>query len=213
MALNLGIPTLSATFMSLTNLTSAGQVAGISIIAAGGTLLELILSQIVINMRYFLMSLSLSQKLDSSFTTFRRLIISFGITDEIFVVAASRKHLVSPAYMYGLILLPVIGWTGGTFLGCIAAEILPGAMKAALSIAIYGMFIAIIVPPSRSQKNILAAVILSVAVSCLFRYAPPLQGISVGFVIIVSAVAISLIMARLAPIREVSGATAEEVKS
>ena len=115
--INLGLSVLAAAGISLTNLTSAGQVAGVGIIAAGGTLIEMVMTQLVINLRYSLFAISLSQKLDSSFTTPHRIAASFGITDEIFAVTYAQEGKVKPAYMYGVILISALGWVGGTALG------------------------------------------------------------------------------------------------
>ena len=202
MAVSNGLPVLAAVLTSMTNLTSAGQVAGIGIIAAGGTLLEMILAQFIINMRYALMSISLSQKLDGSFTTLHRFLASFGITDEIFAVASGKGREISNRYMYGLILAPFIGWTTGTFLGAIAGEVLPESIKAALGIAIYGMFIAIFIPPARKSAGVLTVVAVSAGLSCCFRYIPVLSGVSSGFVIIICALIASVAGALLFPVKE-----------
>ncbi|MBQ8781293.1 MAG: AzlC family ABC transporter permease [Oscillospiraceae bacterium] len=202
MAVSNGLPVLAAVLTSMTNLTSAGQVAGIGIIAAGGTLLEMILAQLIINMRYALMSISLSQKLDGSFTTLHRFLASFGITDEIFAVASGKGREISNKYMYGLILFPFIGWSTGTFLGAIAGEVLPESIKAALGIAIYGMFIAIFIPPARKSVGVLTVVAVSAGLSCCFKYIPVLSGVSGGFVIIICALAASAAGAMLFPVKE-----------
>lgn len=179
-----GMSILQATLTSLTNLTSAGQVAGIAIIAASGSLTEMMLTQLIINLRYSLMAISLTQRLDDSFTTPRRMIAAFAITDEIFAVASSRPHPISAKYMYALALLPIIGWTAGTFLGAAAGELLPAAVTSALGLSIYGMFMAIIIPPARRSTGILLAVIFGAALSCAMYY---FTNISQGFSIIICA--------------------------
>ena len=195
-----GLSPLAATLISLTNLTSAGQVAGLAIILGAGPLLEMALTQLVINIRYFLMSLSLSQRLDGSFTLRHRLLASFGITDEIFGVAASQKEPLTPRYMYGLMLLPIVGWTLGTLLGAVAGNILPDGLKHALGIAIYGMFVAIVVPPMRSERGVLVGVTVAVALSCLISYLPLFSFITSGFSIILSAAVAATVAALLFPI-------------
>ena len=200
-AVKSGISGLGAVFISATNLTSAGQVAGIEIIAAAGTLLEMAVTQFIINLRYMLMSLSLSQKTDESFTLLDRLIISFGITDEIFGVASS-KHRIYPIYMYGLVLMPFVGWTCGTLLGAFAGEILPEALKSSLGLAIYGMFIAIIIPPAKKEKGVLLSIIIAVALSFSLYYIPIFNFITEGFSIIICAVLSAGIAAYVQPIRE-----------
>ena len=198
-AVGMGIAPIGTILISLTNLTSAGQVAGIGIIAACGTLIEMILAQLIINMRYCLMGLALTQKLDDSFTTPHRMITSFAITDEVFAVAAAERGLIGRRFMYGLITLPPVGWTLGTALGVYAGQILPVSVCAALGLAIYSMFIAIIVPPAKADKGVLCAVIIASAMSCVFYYIPLFNGISQGFSIIICAVTASGIMAYIAP--------------
>ena len=142
----LGVPALITVLISMTNLTSAGQLAGITVIAEAGTILEMIATQLIINSRYSLMSISLSQKLDKTFTLPARLTGSFGITDEVFAAASTRKGDISKHYLYGLILMPYFAWALGTLLGAAAGEILPEMLKNALGIVIYGMFTAIVFP-------------------------------------------------------------------
>ena len=204
LAVRLGLPVPGAVAISATNLTSAGQAAGVEIIAAGGTLLEMVLTQLVINLRYALMGFSLSQKLDETFTTPRRLLVSFGITDEIYAVAISQPERLTATYMLGLILTPMLGWITGTALGAAAGQLLPAVVSNAMGIVLYGMFLAIIVPPSRKDKRVLLVVLLAAAVSCLFRYLLP--AVSGGFAVIVSALAASVAGALLCPVSEEAAA-------
>lgn len=204
LAVRLGLPVLGTVAISATNLTSAGQAAGVEIIAAGGTLLEMALTQLVINLRYALMGFSLSQKLDATFTTPRRLLVSFGITDEIYAVAISQPERLTATYMLGLILTPMLGWITGTALGAAAGQLLPAVVSNAMGIVLYGMFLAIIVPPSRKDKRVLLVVLLAAAVSCLFRYLLP--AVSGGFAVIVSALAASVAGALLCPVSEEAAA-------
>ena len=200
MAVRSGLSVFSAVMISVTNLTSAGQAAGVEIIAAAGTLLEMALTQLIINVRYSLMGISLSQKLDKSFTVPHRLLASYGITDEIFAVASAQVHPVTPAYMYGLILISFLGWSSGTFLGAAAGEILPLTVTNAMGIVLYGMFIAIIIPPSRKQKSVLFAVIAAALCSILFKYV--FTAVSAGFAIIISACAAAAAAALIFPVKE-----------
>ena len=196
-----GFDIWQAVLISLTNLTSAGQLAGVPIIAAGGSLLELAITQLVINSRYALMSVSLSQKLGASITMLDRFIIAFANTDEVFAIAASNRSKVGKRYMYGLIIPPIVGWTLGTFLGAVAGDVLPPSVSSALGIAIYGMFIAIVVPPAKKEGRVLGCVLLSVVLSLLFYYLPILKNnIPSGFTIIICAVAASAFMAALSPL-------------
>ncbi len=187
-AVGMGIPPIAAILISMTNLTSAGQVAGIGIIAAGGGYIEMALAQLIINMRYALMSLSLSQKLDSKYNLFHRIVSAFGITDEIFAVAAGQKSDVPPKYMYGLITLPYIFWAAGTAGGAFLGEVLPENIKAALGIAIYGMFIAIVIPPAKKNGGILRVALMAALLSCIIYYVPIFDGISSGISVIICTV-------------------------
>lgn len=200
MAVKAGLSILAAVGISVTNLTSAGQAAGVAIIAAGGSYIEMALTQLVINIRYSLMGLSLSQRLDKSFTTPHRLLASFGITDEIFAVASAQPGRVTPWYMYGLILISFLGWSGGTLLGAAAGQFLPAAITDAMGIVLYGMFLAIIIPPARKEKSVLTAVVIAALFSILFNYL--LTAVSPGFAVIISAIAASAVAALLFPIDE-----------
>lgn len=199
-AVNSGLRPWQALLISMTNVTSAGQLAAVPVITAGGSLWELAASQFVINLRYALMSVTLSQHLDSSMTLLHRLSISFVNTDEVFAVAVSRGHAVGRRYLYGLILTPFFGWSLGTIVGAVMGDLLPGFLTAALGIAIYGMFIALVFPKAREDQSMALCVLLSAALSCLFRYLPPLGAVPQGFVIIVCAVAASAVMALAAPV-------------
>lgn len=204
-AVQSGIPSWGATLISLTNLTSAGQKAGIDVMAQGLGLGEniilLILSTIVINMRYFLMGVSLSQKVDEKMPMRKRLLVAFGITDEIYAVSMGTGRDLTASYMAGLIVPPIIGWTGGTLTGAVATAVLPAVLTSAMGIALYGMFIAVIVPPSRENKNVLTAVLLAILLSVIFTYAPFFKSFSQWSVIIIT-VCVSGIMATFCPIKE-----------
>ena len=204
LAIQKNLSILAAVGISVTNLTSAGQVAGVGVIAAGGTLLEMILCQVVINMRYALMSLSLSQKLDRSFTLPQRLIAAYGITDEIFAVASTQPEPLRPKYMYGLILTPFIGWSAGTLLGAAAGNLLPASVTTAMSLMLYGMFIAIIIPPAKKNRKILFVVLLSACFSVVMKFVLPMIGD--GFAVIIAAVLSSVITALLFPAEQEAGA-------
>lgn len=197
-----GLPWFVATVMSFTNLTSAGQFAGAGIIIAMGSVFEILLTQVVINARYFLMSITLSQRLDEKVTLLDRFLISYGVTDEIFGVAVSKKELVSKEYMYGLILLPVIFWTLGTLTGALAGGLLPEIVLNSLSIALYAMFIAIVVPAGMSNKKVFIVVGISIALSCLFYFTPVLNTISSGIAYIICALVASVLGAIFFPIKE-----------
>ncbi|MBO4492965.1 MAG: AzlC family ABC transporter permease [Ruminococcus sp.] len=195
-----GLSVLQASIISASNLTSAGQNAGIDVIAAGGTLIEMILLQLTINIRYSLMALSLSQKLDRRFTAPHRLFASYGITDEIFAVCSAQKEPLTPAYMYGMIFIAAVGWITGTALGAAAGELLPVAVSSAMEIVLYGMFIAIVIPPAKKQHSILFVAVIAAALSVLFRYF--ITGLSEGFAMIISAVAASALAALIFPVKD-----------
>ena len=195
-----GMPVLIALLMSMTNLTSAGQLAGLEVIASCGTIVELIIVQLVINARYFLMSVTLSQKADKTFTITHRMLCSFAITDEVFGVAASKPQKIGVKYYYGLMLLPPIGWTTGTLIGAVAGNVLPAFVASALGIALYSMFIAIILPPPIKHKGVLFAVIFSAVISCVLYYVPLFSAISSGMAIIISAVISSAVTSFIFPV-------------
>ena len=200
LAAGLEIPAFYAFLISATNLTSAGQAAGVEIIAACGTMIEMIATQFVINLRYSLMGFSLTQKLDKRFNTPKRLLISYGITDEIFAVAISQKGSLSATYMAGLIALPFLGWTSGTLAGALSGQFLPAIITDAMGILLYGMFIAIMIPPAKKSKPLLLAILIAAALSMLFKYV--FTFIGSGFSIILSALIASVICAALFPVRE-----------
>lgn len=187
-AVGSGLTVLQAVLISMTNLTSAGQVAALPLMAGGAGLAEMALTQLTINLRYALMSLSLSRKLDATMKTPQRLIYAFANTDEIFAVASSQPGKVGKAYLYGLITTPWFGWTLGTLLGAAAGTLLPEFVRSALGIAIYGMFLAIILPPARRNRAVCFVTLTAVALSLCFRYIPGLNTVSSGFVIIICGV-------------------------
>ena len=197
-----GVPLLSALFTSMTNVTSAGQAAGLLIMAAFGSFIELALCQFIINLRYALMSLTISQRLDSSVSLGDRFFIAFGITDEIFAVMASRKEPVTKSLFAGLFLLPYFGWALGTLFGALFGNMMPANITAVLGIALYGMFIAIIIPPAREDKAILICILLAAVMSCIIYFVPLFSFISSGTSVIICAVAASAACAALFPIKK-----------
>lgn len=199
MAVNGGLPIWLVVFISFSNLTSAGQFAGTNLILAGASYFEITLTTFIINIRYMLMSLSLSQKVCHETTLLQRLIFSFGITDETFSVASLEEGKLSYYYMLGLILGPIIGWSFGTLAGAIICHALPISISNAMGIALYGMFIAIIIPPMISSKPVLLVVIVSILITCLLRYLPFFSFISNGFRVIISTILTSGIGAYLFP--------------
>lgn len=210
MAVSAGLPVWAAAAVSMTNLTSAGQFAGLAVITGGAPLYEMALTQLVINLRYSLMSLSLSQKLPKGMGLLDRMAMAFCVTDEIFAVASNQPGELGRRYYWGLALLPYGGWAGGTLLGAVAGGLLPDGVTSALGIAIYAMFLAIIVPPMKHSRPVLLAVGIAMGLSCLFRYVPALSRVSAGFVIILCAMAAAAVCALLFPVREPAGQEADE---
>ncbi len=196
-----GMTTVQGAVMSLTNLTSAGEFAGVRVIAAAGTIVEMILTQVIINLRYSLMSLSLSQKLDGNVKFWHKLLIAFGNTDEIFAVAMNHQKSLTLRYMLGLQLLPIVGWTSGTFLGTVACNLMPERVSAAMSVMLYGMFIAIVVPVAKKSRPVLLVAVIAVFCSTLFRYIPVLTKVSDGISIIICTVAAAAVGAILFPVK------------
>lgn len=197
-----GIPIWAAVLMSLSNVTSAGQFAGVNLILAQSSYIELMITTFIINIRYFLMSISVSQKVEARFGIKERLVTSFGITDEVFAVSMQRRSELTYSYMLGLIATPIAGWTLGTLIGAVATTLLPAALTDAMGIMLYGMFIAIIVPPAREHKNVLFAVALAIAASYAFAYIPALSEVSGGWSVIIITVVVSAIAAWLFPVKE-----------
>ena len=202
MAAAQGIKALDATIISLSNLTSAGQFAGLTLMVAGATLWEVILTQIVINSRYALMSLALSQRMGSHIGTLPRLLIAFFNTDEIFALAMAEKQPLTVPFLLGLGLTPILGWTAGTLCGALAGSVLPLSIRTALGVMLYGMFVAIVVPPVKEEKSVLATVIAALVLSCLFKWLPVLSGVSAGIAIVCCTVLAAAACAWLFPIEE-----------
>ena len=203
LAVKAGLSVFQASVISAANLTSAGQKAGLDVIAAGGAIIEMILLQLTINIRYSLMALSLSQKLDKSFTTPHRFLASYGITDEIFAVCSAQKEPLTPAYMYGMIFIAAVGWVTGTALGAAAGELLPAAVSTAMEIVLYGMFIAIVIPPAKKQHGVLFAAVIAAALSVMFKFAVP--ALSEGFAMMISAITSALLTALIFPVKDEEG--------
>lgn len=197
-----GITAFQGAVMSVTNLTSAGQFAGVKVIAAGGTLLEMILTQFIINLRYSLMSLSLSQKLEPKMPLWKKLIIAFGNTDEIFAMAMNHQRSLTLRYMVGLQCLPILGWTAGTFLGAVAGGLMPTSVAMAMNVMLYGMFIAIVVPVAKKSRPVLIVASVAILASSLFRYVPHLNQISEGISIIVCTVVAATFGAIVFPVKD-----------
>lgn len=202
MAKKVGVSIFDTVLISITNVTSAGQFAGLSLIASTASYIEMAITQLIINLRYSLMSCALSQKIDPNAPFFHRFFIAYGVTDEIFGVSVSKEGKISPFYSYGVIAISVGGWVLGTFLGILSGNILPARAISALSVALYGMFIAIIIPPARENRVLAGIIVLSMAASLLFTEAPILKNISSGFRIIIITLVIAGLAAWFFPVPE-----------
>ena len=200
MAISQGLSVLHAILISATSLTSAGQFAGLTVIAAGATILEMILTQIVINSRYALMSLALGQRFGPEVGTARRLAAAFFNTDEIFALGMTRLGKLTAAYFLGAGITAALGWVAGTAMGALAGMILPAGLRVALGIMLYGMFIAIVIPQARQEKPMLFCLVLALVLSCMFTWLPVLKNVSSGLTIVICTVAAAALCAWLFPI-------------
>ncbi len=199
-ARNIGMSGGQGFIMSAGMVASAGEFAAINLFASGAGYLEIVLTCFVVNMRYFLMSCSLTQKLAPDIRNIHRFGLAYCITDEIFGLSYSVYGHLNPFYSYGITVVSVAGWSTGTFLGIVAGNILPTFIVNALGVSLYGMFLAIIIPPAKKNHFIGLLVVISMAASFVFAEAPYLNRISSGFRIIILTVAIAAIAAWLHPL-------------
>lgn len=197
-----GMNAVQAFVMSLTMVASAGQFAAITLIGAGAGIIEMITTTVVVNLRYLLMSCSLTQKLSPETKLLHRLALSYCMTDEIFGLSISVDGFLRPVYTYGITVISVSGWCLGTVLGVVAGNILPALVTNALGVAMYGMFLAIIIPPAKGNHFLGALVAVSMAASGLFSILPYLKAISSGFRVIILTILIAGIAAVIHPIEE-----------
>lgn len=197
-----GMNAVQAFVMSLTMVASAGQFAAITLIGAGAGIIEMITTTVVVNLRYLLMSCSLTQKLSPETKLLHRLALSYCMTDEIFGLSISVDGFLRPVYTYGITMISVSGWCLGTVLGVVAGNILPALVTNALGVAMYGMFLAIIIPPAKENHFLGALVAVSMAASGLFSILPYLRAISSGFRVIILTILIAGIAAVIHPMEE-----------
>ena len=202
MAVGQGLSVWQAILISATNLTSAGQFAGLTVIVAGATLLEMILTQLVINSRYALMSLALGQRFGPEVGTGKRLLAGFFNTDEVFALGMAGKDKLTATFFVGAGVSAAFGWVGGTAMGAVAGSVLPGSVCTALGVMLYGMFIAIVVPQARREKPLLVCMLLALVISCLLAWLPVLKTVSPGLAIVICAVVAAAVCALLFPVRE-----------
>ncbi len=202
MAVVQGLTIWQAVLLSASNLTSAGQFAGLTVIAAGAAMIEMVLTQLVINSRYALMSLALGQRLGPDVGIGRRLLAAFFNTDEIFALGMAREEPLTTAFFVGAGICSAFGWISGTALGAIAGSLLPENIRMALGVMLYGMFIAIIVPKAKAEKPVLICVLLALLCSCLFAWMPWLKEVSSGLVIVICTVIAASVCAVLFPVKD-----------
>ena len=201
-AKNAGLSAFQATLTSLLVNASAGQYAAFTMMAAQGGYWEIAILEAVTNARYILMSCALSQKLPAASKLWHRLVIGFNVNDEIFGMAIAEQGKLNPFYYFGMMTVAMPGWALGTFLGTSVGNVLPANVVSALSVGLYGMFIAIIVPPARKKKPVLFTVLFAVLLSCCFAYFPVFSGLSGGWGIIIITIVVSAVAALLFPVEE-----------
>ena len=183
-------------------MASAGEYALFTMIGAGATYLETAILTLITNARYFLMSCALSQRIDPKMNNIHRYTVGAVVTDEIFGITIARPGFLEPAYNYGAIAVSVPGWAIGTALGILMGNLLPLRAVSALSVALYGMFLAIIIPPAKKEKAVAMCVVAGFALSWLFGTLPALAAISPGTRTIRLTLAVSGAAALLFPIKE-----------
>lgn len=200
-----GLTPLQASLMSATMLASAGQFAGINMIAGNAGVLEIVVTELVVNLRYLLMSGALSQKVRRDKPFYHRFLMAYEVTDEIFGIAMSVEGRLHPAYMYGAVTVAAPGWVFGTFLGTVVGMVLPVRVMNALNVALYGMFLAVVIPPSRKSRIIALVVVLSMAASAVCSVTPVLNQVSSGFQMILLTILLAGAAAVLFPVQEEGG--------
>ena len=206
-ARNAGITALQGFIMSMLNNASAGEYAAIAAIKENSPYIEMAVLIFITNARYILMSCALSQRLSPDLPWYHRLLIGFDITDEQFGIGIVHPFPLPPEYLYGSYLLTIPGWAGGTAIGIMAGNLLPDIVVTALSAAIYGMFIAVIIPPARKNRTIMVIVIVSFAASGAMSLIPAVAAMSESLRIIILTVVISAAAAIIRPVKDEEGTT------
>ena len=199
-AVKSGLTPFQAFATSALNNTSAGEFAAFSLIGAGVSYMEIALTTLILNMRYILMSCALSQKIDKNTPIVHRFLMAYDVTDEIFGLSIMSEGRLDPKYTYGLITISAPSWAIGTYLGAVMGSVMPAGVLSAMNLALYGMFIAVIVPPAKKEKTIAVVIAVSMLSSLMFSILPGLREISSGIVVIILTVVISLAAAILFPV-------------
>ena len=197
-----GLTSFQGFLFSATSVASAGEYAAVQVIQAAGSYLEIAIVTLIANMRYLLMSASLSQRFKPNTNLIERLLVGYGITDEIFGITINRDKYIEPSYNYGAILIAIPGWAIGTSLGIIAGNILPTRIVSALAVALFGMFLAIIIPAAKKDKIVMYLVIFSFIISFIFDYLPFTKNISSGTKVIIITIFLSTVAAYFFPIKK-----------
>lgn len=201
-ARNAGFSAFEATLTSFLINASAGEYIGFTLISAGAGYVEVLIMEAVANARYLLMSCALSQKLPPKTSTFKRLLLGYCITDEVFGASIAVEGNVDPIFTYGAMMIAVPGWSLGTLCGVLIGSVLPVGLVSALSVSLYGMFISVFIPEAKRNKIVAALVLISFAASFAFMKIPLFDGISSGIKIIILTVVISLAAALIFPVKE-----------
>ncbi len=202
MAMQGGLPLWAPLLTSLTNFTGTGQFAGISLFISGASIAEITFTVLMINIRYFLLSMSVSQKLPKEIGLGKRLLMAFGMTDENFAVIYAQSRQLTFPFCIGVMTSSYMGWFGGTLVGAVLQNIIPAMLTAALGIMIYAMFVAIVTPSAKESKAVLGVVVIAVAISCLFRYTPYLNKLSKGWVYVIAGLVSAVVMALILPYKD-----------
>lgn len=201
-ARNAGLTAFQGFLASLLNNASAGQYAGFTVIAANASYLEMILVTLIANARYLLMSGAMSQRMDPDMPLYHRFLMAYDNTDELFGIAIARPGYLNAYYTYGAVLIALPSWSIGTALGVIAGNLLPLRVVSAFSVALYGMFIAIIIPPARKNMCFAGLIFICFAASCAASRLPVISDLSAGTRTIILTVAISAAAALLFPVKQ-----------
>lgn len=204
-ARNAGLTAWQASLTSLLNNASAGEYAGFTVIRENASYIEMAIMILVANARYLLMACALSQKLSPDLSLGPRLIIGFEVTDEIFGVSMAVPGYLNPHYSYGVIALALPGWALGTGLGVVMGNALPASLTSALSVALFGMFLAVIVPPARKNHVLAGLILLSMTASFVLSKLEPFASLSSGMRVILLTVLLSGGAAILFPVEGEGG--------
>lgn len=197
---NMGITPIVSFVMSLTELSSAGEFGGVELINKNALYAEIAAVVLIINLRYVLMSISLATHLDKDTKLYQKLVFGFGITDEIYALAIKEKKAITAKFMFGMMILPIVGWSVGTLLGTLSSKIIPTSVSTCFNLALYVMFICVIFPDAKESYKVLICIGVSALISCILYYIPFLnEHISLGFKLIIATITACTLMALLFP--------------